>query len=220
MTASWSDSDDTTTVARSFLRVLPAAVRERLGEAATAVALPAGRLLYEPEIGIVLTGMLRVFLTSPDGRQLTVSYLRPAAAVGLTAAAGRAHPVAFQAVTDARLLRWRRDQLVEIRLAHPELGWATAQEIAARLDEVVAELDRVAFAGLRARVAYHLLALTDGRRETAVHQATLAVAVGSVREVVARVVTGLRGDGLIETGPAGVRVLDPTGLAHTANQRD
>lgn len=97
-------------VAGSFLAVLPAAVRDQLGEAATVVALPAGRLLYEPEIGVVVSGVLRVFLTAADGRQLTVSYLRPPAAVGLTAAAGRAHPVAFQAVVDSRLLRWRREQ--------------------------------------------------------------------------------------------------------------
>lgn len=213
-------SADASAVADSFLGALPASARDRLGEAATELVLPAGRLVYEPEIAIVVSGMLRVFLTSPDGRQLTVSYLRPSAAVGLTAAAGRAHPVAFQAVVDSRLLRWRRDQLTETRRAHPEFGWAAAEEIAARLDEVAAELDRVAFAGLRARVAYHLLALTDGSRETAVHQATLAAAVGSVREVVARVLTGLRGDGLIETGPGGVRILDPAGLAHTANQRD
>jgi len=45
-----------------------------------------------------------------------------------------------------------------------------------------------------------------------VSQQELAEAVGSVREVVARVLRDLRGAGLVATGPDGVHVLDPAGL--------
>jgi CRP/FNR family transcriptional regulator len=43
-------------------------------------------------------------------------------------------------------------------------------------------------------------------------QQELADAVGSVREVVARVLRELRLAGLVATLPDGVRILDPTGL--------
>jgi CRP/FNR family transcriptional regulator, cyclic AMP receptor protein len=48
--------------------------------------------------------------------------------------------------------------------------------------------------------------------EAQVSQQELAEAVGSVREVVARVLRDLRSVGLIATVPGVVRVLDPAGL--------
>lgn len=206
-------------MAGSFLAVLPAASRARLAESATIIQLPAGRLLYEPEVAVVASGLLRAFLASADGRQLTLTYLRPHAAVGLTAAAGRAHPVAFQAMIDTRLLRWGREELAEVRRAHPDLGWAAAEEIAARLDEVTAALDRVAFGDLRARVAHHLLALADGLDGAPVPAAAVTAAVGSVREVIARILGALRAEGLVEAGPVGVRIVDADGLDRIAEDR-
>jgi CRP/FNR family transcriptional regulator len=67
-------------------------------------------------------------------------------------------------------------------------------------------------------VALHLLDLASnqqGQHGPLVargSQQELAEAVGSVREVVARVLRDLRHAGLVATGPDGVRILDPTGL--------
>ena len=67
-------------------------------------------------------------------------------------------------------------------------------------------------------MALHVLDLASeqqgpsGPLVAAVTQQELAEAVGSVREVVARVLRQLRAAGLVETSPVGVRVLDPTGL--------
>ena len=67
-------------------------------------------------------------------------------------------------------------------------------------------------------MALHVLDLASQQQEpnaplvAAVTQQELAEAVGSVREVVARVLRDLRAAGLVETSPQGVRVLDPTGL--------
>jgi CRP/FNR family transcriptional regulator len=82
---------------------------------------------------------------------------------------------------------------------------------------VLEELSGDVFGSVRQRVARHLLDLADRREATAslvarASQQELADAVGSVREVVARVLGELRRQGLIEPGPGGIRLLDAQGL--------
>ena len=64
----------------------------------------------------------------------------------------------------------------------------------------------------------HLLALTDCEHQ-AVHQAELAAAVGSVREVVARNLGPLREACLVEVSQAGVAATDEAGLREVAESR-
>ncbi|HWD79934.1 MAG TPA: helix-turn-helix domain-containing protein, partial [Kribbella sp.] len=74
------------------------------------------------------------------------------------------------------------------------------------------------FGTVRQRVAAHLLDLAstqqNPRGELVAHvsQQELADAVGSVREVVARVLREFRQAGLVATAADTVHILDPTGL--------
>jgi CRP/FNR family cyclic AMP-dependent transcriptional regulator len=92
------------------------------------------------------------------------------------------------------------------------------------LTRVLFHLERVlagnVFGSVRQRLIRHLLDLAG---ETAsaggnpslvarVSQQQLADAIGSVREVVARVLRELRSEGLVETGPGGIRLCDPAAL--------
>ena len=99
------------------------------------------------------------------------------------------------------------------------MGWAAAEDLAHFLDDVLAEISRVAFQPVRARVAHHILALAD-RKGTcaphAIHQADLAAAVGSVREVVGRALGTLREAGLVEVSHAGVTAVNEAGLRQVA----
>lgn len=206
-------------VSASFLGCLPETAQDRLCHLAIPTELPAGQVLFDPDLTIVVDGRLRAFLTDGSARQLTVSYIQTPRALGIARVAGRDFPVGFQAVTDSHLLRLDRRQLDDLGRAHPDLGWAIARQIAHYLDDVLAETARVAFRPVRARVAHHLLELSSGQTSAAIHQADLAAAVGSVREVVARALGELRDDGLVSMGPSGVTVNDPTRLQRVATGR-
>jgi DNA-binding IscR family transcriptional regulator len=80
----------------------------------------------------------------------------------------------------------------------------------------------VAFQPVRARIAHHLLALTERRKSNtqSVHQAELAAAVGSVREVVGRTLGTLREAGLVEVCQAGITAVNEKGLRQVAGQRE
>ena len=205
-------------LATSFLAVLPSEVLARVAAEAVPAGLGAGQLLYEPELSVIVEGRVRAFIADPSGRQLTVGYLSASSAVGLARLAGRRYPTAFQGLAPTRLLRVGDERFTELIRGYPRLGWAAAEEISTHLDGVEAELARVAFKSLRQRLAYHLLALLPANQDDhlPVHQAQLAAAVGSVREVVARSLAPLRQEGLVEVGPAGIVVSDRLALARLA----
>jgi CRP/FNR family transcriptional regulator len=93
-----------------------------------------------------------------------------------------------------------------------------AEELNRRLYESLQQTAVNAFGSVRQRVATHLLDLASiqqrprGRLVARVKQQELADAVGTSREVVARVLRELRLEGLVATGPDSIHVLDPTGL--------
>jgi len=63
-----------------------------------------------------------------------------------------------------------------------------------------------------------LLALTESGELTAIHQAELASAVGSVREVVCRTATALKDEGLVSVDQSGVTPVDEVGLRRLIGQ--
>lgn len=216
-------SDEPLWATASFLGVLPAECRREIVALAVPVPVKAGQYLYEPELSIVDHGVVRAYVTYSGGRQVTVSYVRRAGAVGLMHLLGREYPAGFQAVTSGRLQKVDRSQLCESAAKHPLLGWSAAAEVTRRVDEMLAELTRVAFGSLLQRTAHHLLALTaeldSSGRPVSVRQADIALAVGVARESAARTIGRLAADGWVETGSRGVTVVDADGLRGIADAR-
>src|SRR5512146_940691 len=127
-------------------------------------------------------GMRRVFMQSAGGRQVTVRYARANDVLGVAAAVAGPAPVAGQALVDSHLLAFDP----------AAVAWAIAEELGRRLYVSLDQLAVNAFGSVRERVARHLLdAATPGKQEhptVDVTQQELADAVGSAREVIARVV--------------------------------
>ncbi len=209
----FDDDDIRKVMAESFLGDLPERELQALRLSARPMAIPAGKLIYDPQISIIIEGTLRAFVDDGAGRHLTVSYMRRPQSLGIALAAGQEFPVAFQAVTASRIVRLRLTQIEELRQRGPQAGWRAAEEIAVLLDCALAETARVAFQPVRARVAYHLLALAECEPGGhLVHQAELAAAVGSVREVVSRATSSLTEAGLVDVGVKGITITNSDGL--------
>jgi CRP/FNR family transcriptional regulator len=183
------------------------------------IEVPAGGIIYrdedEPRCGLVVVGLVRVFLSAPDGRTVTVRYARTGELLGVPAIIGGPVPVSVQTVTDTMLLMLNARVLHQLGETDATIAWLLAQEVTQRLYDTIEAVADNAFGSLRQRVARHLLDLAqlqDGRLVAAVAQHELAQAVGSARPAVGRVVGELRDLGLIATSPRGVTVLDPDGL--------
>jgi CRP/FNR family cyclic AMP-dependent transcriptional regulator len=165
--------------------------------------------------GVVVRGLLRVYMHTSDGRQVTVRYVRAGGLLGAPALVGGPAPVLVQALTDSAV--YFMDVARVKRLAGQDAAVALvfAEESVHRLYDVLEELAGNTFATVRQRVVRHLLDLAasrpagDGRLAALVSQQDLANSVGSVREVVARVLHELRAAALVRTSPGRIEILDP-----------
>ncbi|MCL4299556.1 MAG: Crp/Fnr family transcriptional regulator [Anaerolineae bacterium] len=208
-------------LAKSMLAAFPAPLREILIQEAIPLDLPAGTTLYyeedEPRCGLVITGLIRAYMTSPDGRQITVRYARAGDMLGVAALVGGPAPVSVQILTDVTLLILNVRTLQVSGQTDPQVGWLMAQEVTRRLYETLEALAGNAFGSLRQRLARHLLDLAASRQQgqsllVKATQQELADAVGSVRPVVARLIRDLRAEGLITTSSDGIVILKPAEL--------
>ena len=86
------DRDVDDALARSFLAGLPAELVGRLRAEGECADYPAGTTAYragdDPRAALVVRGLIRVFLSSPGGRQVTVRYARPGDMLGIAVLVG------------------------------------------------------------------------------------------------------------------------------------
>jgi CRP/FNR family transcriptional regulator len=179
-------------------------------------------VLYRPGeaagLHLVVEGLLRVSMSSDEGRQVTVRYARRGDVLGVPVAVTGSAPVSVQAVTDAVALSTRPGVLPVMADRDPRVGVWMAEELATRVDGLLQELARNTFWPVRRRLARHLLDLAANAQKgedlvvRASHQ-ELADHIGTVREVVARTLGTLRADGYLVTEGPVIRLTEPDALA-------
>jgi len=208
---------------RGFLFVMPPAAAERLLAEAIRINVPAGSLVYRdeesPRLLVVVTGLLRIFVSSPDGRQVTVRYARSGDVAGLALVVGGPAPMSIQAMTSSLLVALRTATLREMLASDPGVARACAEELGRQVHQLLLDVAEQAFLPVRQRLARQLLLLAapgPGRHlVVTASQQELADAIGSVREVVTRTLHGLQDERLVRVGH-GILVLDPLRLSDEA----
>jgi CRP/FNR family transcriptional regulator len=216
------DADVLAAMTRSFLGRMPSGVVEELLATGDRVDYPAGSVIYRegaaPRTMVVVGGLVRVYMTSPEGRQVTVRYARAGDVLGIAVLVGGPADVCVQTLAESTLFRIDAARLTAAARGDARVAWALAEELNRRLYEALQQAAINAFGSVRQRVASHLLDLASAQQRPRGHlvargsQQELADAVGSVREVVARVLRDFRLASLVATSPDRVRILDPTGL--------
>jgi CRP/FNR family transcriptional regulator len=209
-----------------FLYTLPETATDRLLDQALRITVPAGVCLYRgderPRVIVVLTGLMRVFLTSVEGRQVTIGYARSGDIVGLMLALGGPVPMSIEALTTASVLALRAETLRALLASDALLARACAQELSRQLQHAFEDLAAQAFLPLRQRIILQLLTLaTPGQgRHLVVHASheELAETVASVREVVTRTLDQLAREGLVDTERDEIVVLDPVRLSQEVSR--
>ena len=205
-----------------MLANLPEASRQALLDGATEYEVAAGQTIYpatvEPRAAILSRGVARTYLTSTDGRQVTVRYVRVGSLIGNVWGVGTPRaPVGVQAVSDCTILELDVRTLLSVISSDGDVAMEFVNELGRRINELYTTLATNAFSTMRERIAGHLvhMAVRDetGLTYAAVTQQQLADSVGTVREVVARVLRDLRREGLIGTETGRVQIQDAAGLA-------
>ena len=209
---------------RGCWAAIPIGTIESLIAGGRVVDFPSGGTVYAEadaeRLAVMMHGLLRVYMHAGDGRQVTVRYVREGGLLGVPALIAGPAPVFVQAVTRGTAFFFDVDRVKRAARNDASLAWALAQESVHRLYDILEELAGNTFASVRQRLARHLLDLATSRQGTShtltalVNQQDLANSVGSVREVVARVLAELRAERLIRTAPGRVEILDPVRMSH------
>ncbi len=209
-----------------FLFALPREAAEGLLAEAIRINVPAGALIYRddesPRLIVVIKGLLRVFLSSADGRQVTVRYVRRGDVAGLALVVGGPAPMSIQAMTSSLVVALRVDALRALLATDPGVARACAEELTRQLYRALDDISEQAFLSVRQRLVRQLLLLATAGpgRDLVVHasQQELADAIGSVREVVTRNLHQLHEEGLIDVSRDEVAIRDPLALTEVAGE--
>ncbi|MCB1036516.1 MAG: Crp/Fnr family transcriptional regulator [Acidobacteria bacterium] len=200
-------------------RDLQAGAQVQRAGADTLLALQGAPCEFFP---LVLSGRARIFVTDLDGRQITLYRLGPGQGCVLAAACSVSdEPLPGSVVVEASgeglfipapvLRAW-----VE---RHPFWRSYVFSLIARQLGQVVAITNDLAFRHLDSRIAGFLLqeaAETGGVVQTT-HQ-SLALELGTRREVASRILKSFEHDGLVRLERGAVRLLDREALQERAGE--
>ncbi len=216
----------------SFLGGIPGnAIRDEMLSDAVISTFATGHLVREvdfqwmPEpypVSLVVEGVFRGYLGSPNGRQATVQYLRPGDTWGLVRTLSE-KPVfeqrlRFQALVPSRVLLIRGARFMSAVQSHPAVGLALARELARIVMLRTRALESSVFSDTSTRVAQHIVQLaqkdpSSGIPTVWLSQQEMADAVGTVREVVTRIIGTFRSRGIVRYSGRRLEILDMKALA-------
>ena len=208
----------------SFLASVDSRVVEALTRRAVVQHFDAGEVFVSENdshwTGIVLSGMARIFLRTPAGRQVTLRTATAGGSIGIAAVLATGS-ISAQAITDCVLLRLDTPKLVKLAHAHPDLAMAIARELSVRLIETYGEIVIRAHGSVHQRLARQLLHLSSirgpqKRLGVKMSHSEIADAVGSAREVVTRHLHKFQTDGMLRLERGRVTIVDPLRLHEAA----
>ncbi len=203
------------------LRSLPAKrLDELLGEALVRTA-PAGSIMFDERnacqaFPLLVQGTIRVSKTAPNGRELQLYRVVPGEACMLSSSCLLGNvPYSARGIAESDLVLVALPQPVFSRLLaeHEPFRTYVFSLFAERVSELMQLVEAVAFQRLDKRLA--TLLLGKGRVIRTTHQG-LAEELGSVREIVSRLLKGFADQGLVALERERIEILNPQGLRQVA----
>ena len=202
--------------------------RERVERSAHSVRYGAGQMIWSGELdclGILMirSGVVRLFLSSQDGREATIARMTDGEVCTLTASCTMPTTefnIRVQAESEVEALvvpALCLSGLVRENLYVENFMYRSATQHFAHVLEAV---EQMLFFSLEQRVAAHLLdeAARLGTDTLRVTQEQVAQAIGSAREAVTRTLKKLVAAGAVEVFRGGVRLTDKRALYRLVSQ--
>ncbi|MDP2144474.1 MAG: Crp/Fnr family transcriptional regulator [Gallionella sp.] len=204
-----------------MLRELPAAERDALLSAANVMDIPAGTVIFDENqpcqgFPLLLSGSVRVSKSSPNGRELQLYRVGPGESCILTSSCLLGHSpyhargIAERDTRMAVLAPTAFKTLIATCEPFRDYIFALFSE---RLTDLMQLVSAVAFQKLDQRLAALLVAKANPINTT--HQA-LADELGSVREIVSRLLKNFAEQGWIRLGREQIEVIDVPALQRYA----
>jgi len=182
-----------------------------LSERAVARDYQSGEQVFaegEPCAGlfVVETGAVKIFKSSPAGREQVLSIEGPGSSVAeLPVFDGGNYPASTMAAQPTRVLFVSKQDFYSLCLVHPKVALKVLKVVGARLRKLVGIIEELSFTTVRSRLISFLVRLAREGNKTArgieaalpPSNQELASHIGTVRELVSRNLSRLQAEGLI-----------------------
>jgi CRP/FNR family transcriptional regulator len=217
-----ADALETARALFPVLAGLPAHLAERVAAESRVMVVPRGTHLFDERspcgaMPLVIEGRVKVSKLSPGGREIVLYRVEPGQSCLITSScllSRRDYSANGIAETQVTLVAIPRDTFDALMAqAHGFRDYVHAL-FADRIGELMLLVEEVAFRRLDERLATHLLA--HGPQLLARHQ-DIAAELGSVREIVSRILGDFEDRGLVSLGRGRVEVVDRKGLEALAS---
>ncbi|MEZ5356860.1 MAG: Crp/Fnr family transcriptional regulator [Bryobacteraceae bacterium] len=181
---------------------------------------PGARLFLEGEratgVYLLLSGVVKLYRTSPCGREMMLALIHAPASAGETALFdGEPHPASAVAVEECVAGFLSAPDFARLCRRHPAISVSGLRLANAMVRQLMESVERVRFASLRQRLAAELLEL-PGDAAPVTHQ-ELASRLGTAREVVSRTLSRMRAQGIVEFSGRRIGILDRGALRREAS---
>jgi CRP/FNR family transcriptional regulator len=200
-----------------MLRELPAAQLDDFFSSAASMSVPAGTVMFDENqpcqgFPLLLSGSVRVIKASANGRELQLYRVRPGESCILTSSCLLGHsPYHARGIAeeDTELVALSPATFKKLLSSHEAFRDYIFSLFSERLSDLMQLVSAVAFQKLDQRLAALLAAKPSPIHIT--HQA-LADELGSVREIVSRLLKSFADQGWIRLGREQIEVTDATAL--------
>jgi len=173
---------------------------------------------------VLLSGKVRVYKLSPDGKEQTLHLFGPGEPFGEAPVfAGERFPAHASGLEDGQALYFPRAAFVELIRRCPALALGMLATLSRRLWTFTRLVEGLSLREVPGRLAAHLLFLSDksgGADDLTldIAKGQLASLLGTVPETLSRILAKMAAENLIAlAGPRGIRLLDRPGLEGLAS---
>ena len=203
------------------LAKLPEGLAREVERQSRPVHAPAGAVLFDAgaaceALPLVLEGRVKVSKRAENGREIRLYSVHPGELCIVTVSCllgGDPYPATGVAETALSAVALPRTLILRLVAEHPPFRDMAFNLFAERLAGLMQLVEEVAFRKLDQRLA--ALLLGRGRIVHATHQ-QLADELGSVREMVSRLLKGFVDQGLVSLGREQIEIRDAAGLRRIA----
>jgi len=172
---------------------------------------------------VVLTGRMKLYKSSPEGKEQTIQLLEPGDPFGLcTAFATDAFPVSAMTIEESSVILIPGQLMESVAMQEPRLLLNIIQILSRRLKDSMALIESLALKEIPGRLASFLLhSLVQAKEnpeqlELAITQRELAKILGATPEALSRALRKLADDGILQSSGRTIRILDREALADLA----
>ncbi len=187
-----------------------------------------GQLLQNGDgscLGLLLIqeGVLRVYITSPEGREITLYRLPPGSLCIFTASCilKDVHfDVAVEAESDCLLLQISAPAISSVSDSNLHAQLFSYQIASERFSDILWALQQILFTSFDRRLAHFLLTESRLSGDGAIHMTHEQIAryLGSAREVVSRMLKYFSNEGYVQLFRGQISITDRTSLAALADE--